>query len=98
MSNFAVELWNSIFTPGVTPTLLKATYGSFALLICTLSTVLFFTRNVHVLALLILSCGLVASLSWFLAEVDKMKAAEAAQKEADSSKGASGGNEAKKDR
>ena len=64
MSQFVVDLWNSIFTPGVTPALLKATYGAFFTLIVTLSVLLFFTRNVHVLALLLLSTGLVASLTW----------------------------------
>lgn len=64
MSQFAVDLWNSIFTPGVTPALLKATYGAFFMLITTLLVLLFFTRNIHIFALLVLSTGLVASLTW----------------------------------
>ncbi|ORY76102.1 ER protein Pkr1-domain-containing protein, partial [Protomyces lactucae-debilis] len=71
---FVVELWESIFTPGVTPTLLKATYGAFIMLITTLSVLLFFTRNIHVLALLVLSFGLVLSLAWFLQELEIAKA------------------------
>lgn len=64
MSQFVVDLWNSIFTPGVTPALRQATYGAFAALIVTLATLLFLTRNIHVLALLLLSTGLIASLTW----------------------------------
>jgi hypothetical protein len=74
MSRFVADLWESIFTPGVTPTLLKATYGAFVMLIVTLSILLFFTRNVHVFALLLLSFGLVASLTWFLQELESAKA------------------------
>lgn len=64
MSQFVADLWESVFTPGVSPTLLKATYGAFVLLVSVLGVLLFFTRNVHVLALLIVSFCLIGSLVW----------------------------------
>lgn len=64
MASFVSDLWESVFTPGVTPSLLKATYGAFIMLIAVLSVLLFFTRNIHVMALLIVSFCLIASLMW----------------------------------
>lgn len=65
MSQFVSDLWESVFTPGVSPALLKATYGAFVLLITTLTTLLLFTRNIHVLALLIVTICLITSLIWY---------------------------------
>lgn len=64
MAAFISELWESVFTPGVNPALLKATYGAFIMLIVTLGTLLVFTRNMHVLALLIIAICLIGSLVW----------------------------------
>lgn len=66
MAGFVTDLWESIFTPGVTPSLLKATYGAFIMLFAVLSILLFFTRNIHVLALLVISFCLLASLLWYV--------------------------------
>lgn len=64
MAQFVTELWDSVFTPGVTPALLKATYGAFVLLVSVLGILLFFTRSLHVLALLVISFCLIGSLLW----------------------------------
>lgn len=65
MAQFVSELWESVFTPGVSPALLKATYGAFVMLVLTLGTLLVFTRNIHVLALLVVSFCLIGSLVWY---------------------------------
>ncbi|RSM16117.1 hypothetical protein CDV31_004734 [Fusarium ambrosium] len=58
MPSFFVELWEGIFTPGPTPTLLKAANGSFAALQLVLLVLLAATYNVHCLVLSILCAGL----------------------------------------
>lgn len=69
MSSFIVKLWEDIFTPGPTPTILKAANASFA----ALQTVLFFlllaTYNIHCVILSILCGGLWWSVNWFAAEL-----------------------------
>ncbi|KAM0437735.1 hypothetical protein ACHAPT_002100 [Fusarium lateritium] len=69
MSSFFVELWEGIFTPGPTPTLLKAANGSFAALQLVLLLLLVATYNVHCLVLSILCAGLWWSVNWFAAEL-----------------------------
>lgn len=69
MSSFFVELWEGIFTPGPTPTLLKAANGSFAALQLVLLVLLVATYNVHCLVLSILCAGLWWSVNWFAAEL-----------------------------
>ncbi|RSL70648.1 hypothetical protein CEP53_001786 [Fusarium sp. AF-6] len=69
MSSFFVELWEGIFTPGPTPTLLKAANGSFAALQLVLLLLLAATYNVHCLVLSILCAGLWWSVNWFAAEL-----------------------------
>lgn len=67
MAQFVADLWESVFTPGVSPTLLKATYGAFVMLVTVLGILLFFTRSIHVLALLVISFCLIGSLIWYAA-------------------------------
>ncbi|KAM5356022.1 hypothetical protein ACJ41O_002668 [Fusarium nematophilum] len=69
MSSFFVELWEGIFTPGPTPTLLKAANGSFAALQLVLLILLAATYSIHCVILSILCAGLWWSVNWFAAEL-----------------------------
>lgn len=73
MGNFLVDLWESIFTPGTTPTLIKATHGSFVLLILSLLFLIWNALNIHTVMLLVIALCLWATLTWFIAEVAKLK-------------------------
>lgn len=79
MSSFFVDLWESIFTPGPTSTLLKATNISFAALQLVLFTLLLATHSIHFLVLSILCGGLWWSVNWFAAELAAHQAAEEAK-------------------
>jgi len=84
MSNFLVSLWESVFTPGPTPTLLVATNASFAALQLVLFALLLATYSIHFIVLSFLCAGLWWSINWFVAELQASKAQEAeAKKEAD---------------
>ncbi|KAJ9662173.1 SMK killer toxin resistance protein [Neophaeococcomyces mojaviensis] len=80
MATFFEELWNSIFTPGTTPTLLVATNVSFAALQFLLLVLLFATYSIHFLILSILSAGLWYAINWFAREL-QIENAKAAGKE-----------------
>lgn len=69
--SFIVELWNSVFTPGLTPTLIIATHATFALLVLTLSVFVFLTKSIHLVNLLVISILLWATLTWFINELNK---------------------------
>ena len=69
MSAFLTDLFNSIFTPGPTPTLLVATNAAFGALQLLLLALLAATRSVHFLVLSVLCGGLWCSINWFAAEV-----------------------------
>ncbi|KAI9835852.1 MAG: hypothetical protein M1819_001750 [Sarea resinae] len=69
MSAFLENLFNSIFTPGPTPTLLVATNVSFAALQGLLLILLIATYSVHFLALSFLCGGLWWSINWFVSEL-----------------------------
>jgi hypothetical protein len=73
MGNFFVDLWDSIFTPGTTPTLVKATHGSFVLLILSLLFLIWNALNIHTVMLLIIALCLWGTLTWFISEVAKLK-------------------------
>jgi len=77
------NLWNSVFTPGTTPTLLVATNASFAALQVLLLALLAATQSIHFVILSILCGGLWYSINWFAVEVQIAKAQEA---EAESNK------------
>lgn len=86
MSNFFVELWEGIFTPGPTPTILKAANISFASLQLVLFILLIATYNIHCLILSFISAGLWISINWFaseLAAVQKEQAEQAKKKAED---------------
>ncbi|KAM0743313.1 hypothetical protein ACQRIT_003490 [Beauveria bassiana] len=74
MSSFIVELWESIFVPGPTPTILRATNATFAALQLTLFALLVGTYSIHFVILSILSAGLWWSINWFAAELQAAKA------------------------
>jgi ER protein Pkr1 len=76
MSSFIVNLWESIFTPGPTPTLLIATNATFGCLQVLLLILLFFTSSYHFLILSVLCGGLWAAINWFASELAAAKTAE----------------------
>jgi hypothetical protein len=78
MSSFMVSLWESIFTPGPTPTLLIATNASFGALQLLLLVLLIATSSLHFVVLSLLCAGLWYSINWFVREVQIAKAAEEA--------------------
>ncbi|KAK0612924.1 ER protein Pkr1-domain-containing protein [Bombardia bombarda] len=69
MASFVEGIWDSIFTPGTTPTLLIATNATFAILQVLLAAMLFATYSVHFLVLSLLSGGLWAAINWFAREL-----------------------------
>jgi hypothetical protein len=69
MASFFEALWESIFTPGPTPTLLVATNVTFAALQVVLAVLLFATYSVHFMVLSVLCGGLWAAINWFAREL-----------------------------
>ncbi|KAM0793459.1 hypothetical protein ACM66B_000902 [Microbotryomycetes sp. NB124-2] len=64
------DVISSIFEPGTNSGLIKAMSYSFYSLFVTLFGMLVLTKgNLHVLALLVLSLGLFASVKWFLVQI-----------------------------
>lgn len=76
MADFLTNLWESVFTPGTTPTLLLATNATFALLQLTLAALLAFTFSIHFVILSALCGGLWWSINWFADEVQKAQEKE----------------------
>lgn len=79
MASFFERLWESVFTPGPTPTLLVATNASFAALQLLFFAMLLATYSIHFVILSILSGGLWWAINWFAAEI---RAAQAKEEEA----------------
>ncbi|KAH8166917.1 hypothetical protein CIB48_g1353 [Xylaria polymorpha] len=79
MAGFVEQLWESIFTPGPTPTLLIATNVTFASLQLVLFVLLIVTYSMHFVALSLLSGGLWWAINWFATELNAAKAREAAE-------------------
>ncbi|KAK9479494.1 ER protein Pkr1-domain-containing protein [Lipomyces japonicus] len=73
MSQFFHDLWDSIFTPGTTPTLVRATHYSFAALLVTLASLTIATFNKHFLILTFIAGCLWGTLTWFISELEKVK-------------------------
>lgn len=69
MATFVQELWESIFTPGPTPTLLVATNASFAALQLLLFAMLLATYSIHFIILSFLCGGLWWAINWFAREI-----------------------------
>jgi hypothetical protein len=79
MASFFEKLWESVFTPGPTPTLLVATNASFAALQLLLLAMLLATYSIHFIILSLLCGGLWWSINWFAVEI---RAAQAKEEEA----------------
>ena len=76
MASFFEELWNSVFIPGPTSTLLVATNASFACLQLLLLCLLLATYSVHFIVLSFICGSLWWSINWFAAELRSAKASE----------------------
>lgn len=76
MADFITNLWQSVFTPGATPTLLIATNATFACLQVLLGALLFATYSVHFAILSFLCGGLWYSINWFAHELQQAQAKE----------------------
>jgi hypothetical protein len=76
MSTFITDLFQSIFTPGPTPTLLVATNAAFACLQIVLLLLLIATYSIHFLILSFLTAGLWWAINWFVAELRAVQALE----------------------
>jgi hypothetical protein len=79
MASFMTDLWESIFTPGPTPVLLKAANASFAALQLVLFLLLIGTYSIHFAILSVLCAGLWTSINWFATELAAAQAREAAE-------------------
>lgn len=69
MSQFVQDLWESIFTPGPTPSLLIATNATFAALQLVLGALLLATYSIHFIILSFLCAGLWWAINWFAREL-----------------------------
>jgi hypothetical protein len=85
MASFLEELWNSIFTPGPTPTLLVATNAAFAALQLLLLVLLIATYSLHFLVLSVLCGGLWYSINWFATEIAKEQQVQKAKEKKEKS-------------
>jgi hypothetical protein len=85
MASFFSDLWESIFTPGPTPTLLIATNASFAALQLLFLALLVATYSIHFVILSLLTGGLWWGINWFAREI---QAAQAKEEEAKRIRGA----------
>ncbi|OLN94247.1 V-type ATPase assembly factor PKR1 [Colletotrichum chlorophyti] len=79
MANFLTNMWESIFTPGPTPTLLYATNATFGALQFLLAVLLVATRSIHFVILSVLSGSLWYAINWFSREL-ALHAEQEAQK------------------
>ncbi|PFH59677.1 hypothetical protein XA68_12029 [Ophiocordyceps unilateralis] len=80
-SFFFVDLWNAIFTPGPTPTLLRATNITFACLQLVLGALLFTTASIHFVILSGLCASLWWSINWFVTELNAQQQQQQPQKQ-----------------
>ncbi|TLS28902.1 hypothetical protein PpBr36_00367 [Pyricularia pennisetigena] len=81
MAEFIKDLWESIFTPGPTPSLLIATNVSFAALQVVLFALLVATYSVHFVVLSGLCGGLWWAINWFAREVKEAQRLEQLEKQ-----------------
>lgn len=69
MANFVKDLWDSVFIPGPTPSLLIATNATFAALQLVLAALLYATYSIHFVILSVLCAALWWSINWFAREL-----------------------------
>ncbi|EXJ95319.1 hypothetical protein A1O1_00439 [Capronia coronata CBS 617.96] len=79
MASFLQDLWESIFTPGPTPTLLVATNASFAALQFLLLVLLIATYSIHFVVLSGLCGGLWYAINWFAQEMAREQQMQSAK-------------------
>ena len=77
MADFITNLWEAVFTPGPTPTLLLATNITFGALQLTLAGLLAATYSIHFFILSILCAGLWWAINWFAYELQQAQQKEA---------------------
>lgn len=77
MADFITNLWDAVFTPGPTPTLLLATNITFGALQLTLAGLLVATYSIHFFILSILCAGLWWAINWFAYELQQAQQKEA---------------------
>ncbi|KAG5982197.1 hypothetical protein E4U54_006407 [Claviceps lovelessii] len=94
MSSFFIDLWESIFTPGPTPTILYATNLSFGALQLVLLALLFATASIHFVVLSVLCGGLWWGINWFARELALVREQE---REQDGGEGAKKKGESKEE-
>ncbi|GAA5888166.1 hypothetical protein JCM16303_003764 [Sporobolomyces ruberrimus] len=76
------DVISSIFTPGTNSGLIQAMSYSFYALFVTLFGMVFLTKgNLHVVALLVLSIGLFASIKWFLIQIREVEEQQRIERE-----------------
>ena len=80
MATFLTNLWESIFTPGPTPTLLLATNATFGALQLLLLILFVATQSIHFIILSVLCGGLWYAINWFAEEVQAAQAKDEAEK------------------
>ncbi|EDO14815.1 hypothetical protein Kpol_339p2 [Vanderwaltozyma polyspora DSM 70294] len=74
MSNFFVQLWESIFSPGTTPQLIIATHASFFALLLTLASLIYTTGgNIHFIIMFALASVLWLTVIWFIYELQSVQ-------------------------
>jgi len=76
MGSFMTQLWESVFIPGPTPTLLIAANASFGALQVVLFALFIATYSAHFIALSIICAGVWWGINWFAVELRKAKLAE----------------------
>ena len=76
MAAFITDLFQSIFTPGPTHSLLVATNVAFACLQVVLLLLLIATYSVHFVVLSFISAGLWWAINWFVTELKASQALE----------------------
>ncbi|KAF2641468.1 Pkr1-domain-containing protein [Massarina eburnea CBS 473.64] len=91
VATFLENLFNSIFTPGPTPTLLVATNATFAALQALFFALLLATYSIHFIILSALTAGLWWAINWFAAEIREAQAKEEAAKRIRDAKKGRGG-------
>lgn len=73
---FIQGLWDGILNPGTTPALVIATHASFACLELVLFLMLWASRSLHFVALIILATCLWMAITWFIGEAEAYRQKE----------------------
>ncbi|RDA95981.1 hypothetical protein CP533_5873 [Ophiocordyceps camponoti-saundersi (nom. inval.)] len=81
MATFLSNLWHSIFTPGPTPTLIRATNVSLASLQLVFSGLLIATRSLHFVVLSLLNAALWTTVNWFVKELELSKSSSSSRQQ-----------------